>query len=133
MKGKLVLIGFCLMLVTLAAWGQTGTPHGILWTITPPNPVGGTGTIQGYYLFTCAGANCTNYVSVGALIPAASQTGPTTYQQPASGLNTNTTYEGVAVTVDSNGNQSAYSPVATVVVGSFPTNPGPPGCQGKVQ
>ena len=109
------------------------TPHGVLVKITPPNPIGGSGTIQGYYLFRCAGAGCTNYVSVGALIPATSQTAATNYLDPASGLSASTTYEYVAETVDSNGNYSGYSPQATAVVGSFPTNPGAPSCSASVQ
>jgi hypothetical protein len=131
--GKLTLLVLTLLLAVGFAPAQTGTPHGILVTWNAPSPVGGSGTIQGYYLFRCAGVTVTAScaTSVGALLPAV----PTSYLDPASGLSTNTTYSYVAVTVDSNGNQSAYSGMTSTVVGnSFPSNPNPPGgCNSKVQ
>jgi len=60
------------------------------------------------------------WVSVTGLIPATQ----TSFLDPASGLNVNTTYSYAVETVDSNGNFSAFSNIAVVAVGaSFPSNP----------
>ena len=136
MRSKLLLSLFCLALLAVASFPQAGTPHGIDTVWSAPTPVGGSGVIQGYFLFRCVGdstvctATSTNWTAVGAMLPAT----PTAYHDPASGLNTNTTYSYAVLTVDSNGNQSAYSNLASAAVGaSFPTNPGPPtGCKSKV-
>jgi len=131
--GKISLALLALGLVLGSALAQNGTPHGIKTSWTAPSPVGGGGIIQGYYLFRCTGT-CTltsTWTAVGALLPPT----PTSYLDPASGLSVNTTYSYAAVTVDSNGNQSGFSPIATVAVGaSFPPNPNPPsGCSSTVQ
>ena len=134
-----ILLALLVLLIAIGpAFSQSGTAHGILITITPPSPIGGSGVIQGYYLFrcpnTCSASSSTGWVSVGALIPAASQGGVTTYLDPAAGLSANTTYQYEAVTVDSNGDQSAYMPTPFVIaVTAIPTNPGSPSCSGKVQ
>ena len=133
MLRKLIFISLLAVLV-LPVFGQTGSPHGIAVSWTAPSPVGGSGTIQGYFLFRCVGTcavTSTSWISVGAMLPATS----TNYLDPASGLNTSTTYSYAVLTVDSNGNQSGFSNISPVSVGaSFPTNPGPPtGCQSKVQ
>ena len=102
---------------------------GINLTWTAPSPVGGSGVIQGYYLFRCSGtcvAGTGTWTSVGGLLPAT----PTSYTDLAAGLTGNTTYSYGVVTVDSNGSQSAYSNVATVL---YPGNPNAPtGCNATV-
>jgi hypothetical protein len=129
------------LLIAVLVWpvrAQNGTPHGINITITPPATIGGSGVIQGYYLFrcpnTCTATSMTGWVSVGALITAASQTAPTSYLDPAAGLSANTTYQYEAETVDSNGNDSTFMPTpVTIAVTNFPTNPNAPSCAAKVQ
>lgn len=116
----------------------SGTPHGIFTKWNAPSPVGGSGTIQGYYLFRCIGtlSSCTltsgTWVSVGSLLPAT----PTNYLDPASGLAVSTSYVYAVATVDSAGNQSSWNLAAApaVVGSSFPSNPNPPGgCNSTVQ
>jgi len=128
---KVILFTFAALIIITGTWAQTS--HGILLKWTAPSPVGGSGTIQGYYLFRCPGtcvAGTGSWTSVDGLLPAT----PTQYLDPASGLANNTTYSYGAVTVDSAGSQSAYSNIATVSVTTFPTNPNPPsGCTAAVQ
>jgi hypothetical protein len=138
-SGKFLFLLLLLAIVfgPVVVQAQQGTPHGITVAITPPSPIGGSGTIQGYYLFRCPGtctvSNATGWVAVGALIPAASQTAATSYLDPSAGLSTNTTWQYVAETVDSNGNFSAYSALTSAVVTTFPANPNSPSCNSKVQ
>lgn len=122
---------------------QNGTPHGILTYWSAPSPVGGTGTIQGYYEFRCPGtctASSTGWVAVSAILPPTSSgcTVPSgsanCYLDPSSGLSNSTTYSYAVLTVDSSGSESAYGNTFSVSVTTFPTNPNPPtGCGGKVQ
>lgn len=131
MKRKLLFLALLAALV-VPSYGQNGTPHGIKVVWNAPAPVGGSGTIQGYFLFRCVGtcAATSTWVSVGAILPPTQ----TNFLDPAAGLTNNTTYSYAVLTVDSGGSQSAYSNIAPVSVVTFPTNPGAPtGCSASVQ
>jgi DNA-binding CsgD family transcriptional regulator len=131
MKGKISFTVLVLLLVFGGVLAQT--PHGIKTVWVAPSPVGGSGTIQGYYLFRCTGtcvAGAGTWTSVDGLLPAT----PASYLDPSSGLSNSTTYSYAVLTVDSNGSQSAYSNISTVAVTTFPTSPNPPtGCNSTVQ
>ena len=132
---RLSLFSLAFLILALSVFPQTGTPHGVNLTWAAPSPVGGSGTIQGYIPFRCPGS-CTASSSGWIALTSGVVTG-TTYLDSATGTGApqpNTTYSYAVLTVDSNGNQSAFSTVALVPIGSFPTNPNPPsGCSGKVQ
>lgn len=139
------LFALCFAVVSDA---QNGTPHGIASMWNAPVPVGGSGAIQGYYLFRCVGTatTCTlttgTWSSVGGLLPAnvltgANCTGFTNcYLDPASGLTVNTSYMYAVATVDSNGDESSWDLDTTpaVVGATFPSNPSSPtGAKSVVQ
>jgi hypothetical protein len=138
-----ILIAVCLAVFGLRVRAQSGTAHGIATSWAAPNPVGGSGTIQGYYLFRCVGTCTTGsmWTAVDGLIAPTASANCTVplgssacYLDPAAGLNANTTYSYAVETVDSNGNVAAYSNISTVAVTTFPINPNPPtGCFSKVQ
>src|SRR5271157_842332 len=100
-----VIILACLASFGLRIKAQTGTAHGNVSAWKDPSPVGGSGTIQGYYLLRCIGtvATCTatsgTWTSVGGLITKDSATNCTLpsgysacYLDPAAGLAVNTIY-----------------------------------------
>ena len=111
----------------------TGTAHGNMVTWNAPSPAGGSGIIQGYYLFRCLGT-CTlssTWTNVGGLLTG------TSYLDSNIGTNApqlNTTYSYAVLVVDSNGAQSGFSNIAGVTVGSaWLSNPnGATGCNAKV-
>lgn len=150
MKGKIAL-GLLVICLTLGfpprIFAQTGTPHGITTKFNAPSPVGGSGTLQGFYLFRCVGtaSTCTltagTWTAVGGLLPpnvfsGVNCTGYTNcYLDPAAGLAVNTSYVYAVAAVDSNGSQSSWDLAAApaVVGASFPTNPNAPsGCNSTV-
>lgn len=120
------------LVIVIGSDAQNGSPHGIATTWSAPSPVGGSGTIQGYQVFRCNGT-CT--VSSSGWVAVSGVQAGTSFLDPASGLNVNTTYSYAVLTVDSLGNESAFSNVSTVAVGaSFPSNPNAPVNNGsKVQ
>lgn len=90
-----------------------GTPHGVALTCT------GSAAGFNFYRGTISGGP---YVKINTT-PASS----CAFQDPSSGLMTNTTYFYVATAVDSVGNESAYSLEASVVTpATFPANPSAP-------
>lgn len=111
-----------------SAHAQTGTilpgasPHGVALSWTAASQGSDTNPIVGYNVWRCTGT-CTATGTGWAKISSSPVAG-VSYQDPASGLNTNTTYSYVVYTVDSIGNTSAPSNVATATIGaSFPSDP----------
>ena len=97
--------------------------HGVLLTWTAAAQGGDTNPIVGYNVWRCTGT-CTAAGTGWTKISSAPVAG-TSYQDPASGLSTSTTYSYVVYTQDSIGNTSGPSNVATVAIpSSFPSNPG---------
>lgn len=132
----LLMLALCTVLLR-PTHAQNGSSHGITAMWNAPSPVGGSGTIQGYFLFRCIGTatSCTlngpGWISLGSMFPATifdgnSCTGFTNcHLDPAAGLSTNTSYMYAVATVDSNGDQSSWDLTTTpaVVGNSFPQNP----------
>ena len=145
---SVIIALMCLMSFGLRVRAQNGTLHGTVTAWKVPNPVGGSGTIQGYYVFRCVGtaATCTltsgTWSSVGGLLSpvnAVNCTIPTgftaCYYDPAAGLSLSADYMYAVGTVDSNGNQSSWDlDAAPAVTGtSWPSNPNPAsGCTSSV-
>jgi hypothetical protein len=133
---KLILVALFLSIAsffTLApALAQNGTLHGVNVTFSAPSPVGGSGVIAGYNIYQCLGT-CTitsTWVKVDSTLDLT-----TAYLVPLSGLTLGATYSYAATTVDSNGNESVFSNIATVTLpATAPTNPNAPsGTLAKVQ
>lgn len=128
MKGKIALLILALALV-VGVSAQAPTQHGIQlsWTASA------TTASVNYVVFRCAGT-CTATSTWTALC-----TGPCTagtfYLDPAAGLTLGTTYNYEVDAVDTNGNLSGPSNIATATWPTVaPVNPGPPtGCNAKVQ
>jgi hypothetical protein len=125
-------LGLLLLFLVLPAWPQTGTPHGINITFNAPSPVGGSGTVAGYFIYQCSGT-CTftsSWTQVNSVLDIS-----TGYLVPFTGLTPSATYSYAATTVDSAGNQSVFSNIATITLpATFPSNPGPPtGCAALVK
>lgn len=123
-------------LVILPAYAQTGTAHGVNITANVPSPVGGSGVLDGYNAYRCSGT-CTATSGTWTKINPSLLTAPA-YLDPASdsGLTAGATFSFAMTSVDSNGNESVLSNVATVAIPSagFPTNPNAPsGCAAKTQ
>jgi hypothetical protein len=109
-----------LILLVGLAYGQAGSQHGILVTGTAPTTIGGSGTLAGYNFYRCVGT-CTS-ASSWTLVNPAPVTTPSLLDQ--STLVSGTVYSYAIITVDSAGNQSAYSNIATVTDTPI-TNPNP--------
>ena len=116
---------------TLFASAQTGTLHGVLvsW-VAPP---AGSDPAVGYFVYRCSGT-CTTSSTGWVQIDTVADLN-VNYVDAASGLAAGTTYSYAAVVVDSTGDQSAFSNIATVTTPStWAVNPGSPtGCNAKVQ
>src|SRR5277367_4383886 len=121
-----------LLVVAIPSFAQTGTPHGVNVTFSAPSPVGGSGTIAGYNIYQCLGT-CT-ITSTWAKVDATLDL-TTGYLVPLAGLTLGATYSYAATTVDSTGNESGFSNIATVTLpATAPTNPNAPtGTIAKVQ
>jgi len=128
---KLFTRSFALTLIVAlfivpALLSQTGTQHGVQVTWNAPSPVGGSGTIAGYNIYRCTGT-CTATSGTWSKIDTSLDIS-TGYLDPSSDLVANTAYPYAASTVDTHGNESGFSNVATVTTpAAFPTNPNPPG------
>ena len=130
MRTKLLLFLMLLFLAvplnaqTKKGFKATLTAHGMLLTWTAPATVGGSGTIASYNIYRCPGT-CT--LTSGAFTMLTGQI-PTilTYLDPAGGLTSGSTYTWAVTTVDSAGNESAYSPFFTIAFTAI-TNPNAPG------
>lgn len=127
-----VIFGLLLAFLVLPVFGQTGTPHGVNVTFNAPSPVGGSGTIAGYFIFQCPGT-CTissTWTKVNSVLDIS-----TGYLVPFTGLTAGSTYSYAAATVDSAGNQSSFSNIATITLPTtLPSNPGSPsGCSAVIQ
>lgn len=112
----------------------SGTPHGILLSFTPGTQGSDTNALAGVDVFRCAGT-CTASSNWGSSLNATPVAG-STYLDPAAGLTAGSTYSYYISEVDTAGNQSAPSNIATVAVPStgFPANPNAPtGAAGAVQ
>jgi hypothetical protein len=121
-----------LLAVSSPLLAQNGTPHGVSVTFSAPSPIGGSGTIAGYNIYQCLGT-CTatsTWVKVDTSLDLT-----TAYLVPLNGLTLGATYSYAATTVDSNGNESVFSNIATVTLpATAPTNPNAPtGAVAKVQ
>jgi hypothetical protein len=142
MRKRLSQLFFVAVLAAVAfgptfAAGQ-GTPHGIEVTITAPAvgaSAGNGNTVASYNIYRCPGT-CTATGSFAKI-----DTTPDLslgYLDPSSdpGVTAGSTYTYAATVVDNKGNESVFSPLATVTVPSagFPANPSAPsGCNAAVQ
>jgi hypothetical protein len=128
LRSRILLFTFLFLLLALSMGGQSSTPHGVQVSWVASSTPGVV-----YQVFRCTGS-CTPTSTWTSLCTLSCGTG-VTYLDPAAALLVNTTYSYEAVAIDSNGNLSGPSNIATVTVGaSFPVNPAPPsGCNAKVQ
>ena len=113
-----------------------GTPHGINLTWTPGVQGSDTNPLAGVDIFRASGSCATIAAcSWGSSLNATPAPG-SSYLDPAAGLTAGSTYSYYVSEVDSIGNQSAPSNIATVAVPSagFPANPtAPTAAAGAVQ
>jgi len=116
----------CLALLLCASplFAQTGTPHGVSVTWTAPTAGSDTNAIAGYNIYQCAGT-CTA-ASVWTKIDTALDIS-TGYLVPLASLTPGATYSYASTAVDTAGNESAFSNIATVSLpATLPTNPAAP-------
>ena len=117
---------------------QSATQHGINVTITSlavGAPAGNGNTIAGYNIYRCAGT-CTASGTFTKIDTSLDLT--LGYLDPSTdaALTAGSTFTYAATNVDSAGNESGFSPLATVTVptAGFPSNPpAPSGCNAKAQ
>jgi chitinase len=134
MKRKLIFLGLILCLVFPSRYvkAQTGTPHGVevKWTA----PVAGTdpNAIAGYNIYQCPGT-CTLTSTWTKIDTSLDIT--TGYLVSYTGLTAGAVYSYAATAVDTAGNESAFSNIATVTIPTTPpSNPGAPtGCTATAQ
>jgi hypothetical protein len=121
---------FVTVICDVWAYGQTGTPHGVNVTWTAPSPAGGSGTIAGYNVYRCPGtctAASTAWVKIDTSLDL------TNGYLDQSTLVAGSTYSYASTAVDSTGNESAFSNVATITFVAVPNPGAPSGCNAKVQ
>ena len=115
-----------------------GTVHGINVTLVAPAvgaAAGNGNTVAGYNIYRCAGT-CTTSSTFTKIDTSLDLT--LGYVDPSSdtALTAGSTFTFAATVVDNVGNESGFSPLATVTIPStgFPANPSAPsGCTAKVQ
>ena len=127
MKRLIVASLICLasLFCVTSAKAQTGTQHGVnvKWSAvaqgSDPN------SIAGYNIYQCVGT-CTAAGGTWTKVDTSLDVS-TGYIVPLTGLTAGATYSYVATAVDSGGNESAFSNVATVTLPSvLPVNPNAP-------
>lgn len=107
------------MLFVPTARAQTGTQHGVSITFTAS-----TSSVAGYNIYQCVG-NCT-ITGVWAKVDTSLDL-TTAYLVPLAGLTPGGTYSYAATAVDSGGNESVFSNIATVTLpATLPINPNAP-------
>ena len=130
MKRLIIASLICLasLFCATSAKAQTGTQHGVELTFTAS-----TSTVAGYNIYQCAGT-CTVTSGVWLKVDSAPFTA-TNYLVPFTGLTAGSTYSYTATAVDSSGDESVGSNVATVSLpATLPANPNAPtNLGGKVQ
>lgn len=147
MRSKFFLGLFVSILaLTGATFGQvgTGTVHGNQITF-PPGTILATApagdSIAYYNIYRCTGnaTACTTTAPITGnwAVIATGSNGDTTaapdvFVDPAAGLVAGTTYTYAVTTVDTNGNESAFSPSVTLTFSVIPNPLPPPSCSGKV-
>ena len=135
MKGKVLLAIFVALLIgTGIDLAQTGTQHGVLVSWTPGSIISGGpagDAVAGYNIYRCLGT-CTASQGGWVKIDATLDLG-LSYLDASANLSPNTTYSYAATTVDTLGNESAFSPIATVAFVVIPNPNAPSGCSAKSQ
>jgi hypothetical protein len=136
----LLLVAFLAGLFPMYA--QSATQHGILVTITAAAvgaAAGNGNTVAGYNIYRCPGTCTAPTSGLGNFVKIDTSLDLTLgYLDPSTdtGLTAGSTYTFAATVVDSAGNESNFSPLATVTVptAGFPANPtAPSGCSAKTQ
>ena|SRR5271167_392650 len=132
MKGKLFLAVLVAFLTVGFSAAQTGTQHGVGITWPVGTVVSGsTDTIAGYNIYRCTGTCSNTSISGWSKLDGTLDANLTYLDQSA--LVTGTVYNYVVTSVDPAGNESAFSPMATVTFSAI-VNPNPPAsCNAKVQ
>jgi hypothetical protein len=122
---KRIIVIFTMLLLSASTQAQTGTTHGVSVKWTAATQGADPNTIAGYNIYQCQGT-CTASTGVWVKIDTSLDVS-TAYLVPLSGLTAGGTYSFVATAVDSGGNESAFSNVATVTLPAvLPVNPNAP-------
>lgn len=133
---KYILWSFLIIFLTVGnIAAQNGSQHGVMVTWTAPNPIGGSGALQGYQLFRCPGTCANSSPNWTAVSPVITSTFFLDTNSGASAPQTGQAYSYAVLDIDSNGNMSTFSNIAGVSIpSSWPSNPGAPaGCNARVQ
>lgn len=120
-----ILLFLIVSAVPAMAQAPGASQHGVLASWTAASQGSDVNPIAGYNVYRCTGTCVT---SSGTWTKAnSSLVLGTSFLDPAAGLSVSTTYSYVVYTVDSIGNTSGPSNVATVAIpSSFPSNPNTP-------
>ena len=122
-KGRLLLGLFCLALAW-PSYAQNGTPHGVsvTWTAVP--------VAAGYNIYRCPGTCLTTGTWTKIDVSLDLTNG---YLDQSASLVSGSVYSYAATAVDVNGNESAFSNIATVTYAAIVNPPAPSGCAARPQ